>query len=150
MIIIQTTIVRLTEFSSDAVLADEVVKTLFQKLFSLLRLSLANMKRLSQETAGNHDFAHNLSYDSAIFPYLHGLIIGSSLGLWFGVEGRDFDISANADEILQLGINIHPCIRRALQILKLAKKGEENTVHLIVQNCFLLPSSRASQNQSIG
>eukprot|EP00554_Chaetoceros_debilis_P014698 CAMPEP_0194123918 /NCGR_PEP_ID=MMETSP0150-20130528/56526_1 /TAXON_ID=122233 /ORGANISM="Chaetoceros debilis, Strain MM31A-1" /LENGTH=2190 /DNA_ID=CAMNT_0038817389 /DNA_START=149 /DNA_END=6718 /DNA_ORIENTATION=- len=123
LIIIQTTIMRLSEFSSDAVLADEGVKTLFEKMYSLLRLSLADMKRLSLEIEGHHDFAHNLSYDSAIFPYLHGLILGSSLGLWFGVEGKDFVISASADEILQLGINIHPCIRRALQILKLAKKG---------------------------
>ena len=137
---------RLSEFSSDAVLADEGVKTLFEKMYSLLRLSLADMKRLSLEIEGHHDFALNLSYDSAIFPYLHGLILGSSLGLWFGVEEKDFVISASADEILQLGINIHPCIRRALQILKLAKKGRENTIHLIVQNCFLLPSSVASLN----
>ncbi len=139
---------RLSEFSSDAVLTDEGVKELFEKIYSLLHLSLADMKRLSLETEGHHDFTHNLSYDSAVFPYLHGLILGSSLGLWFGVEGKEVDISASADGILQLDINIHPCIRRALQILKLAEKGRENTIHLIIQNCFLLPSSVASLHQN--
>ncbi len=133
-------IIRLLEFPVESVVDKDEIESSFLKIYSSCELILSEMKRLSLDTNKLNEFAHNLTFDSRIFPHFHGLLVGSTVGLWFGIKERNTNIIDSACDVVQSGAIIHPCIKQALKILHTVKKGDTDKKQEIIQSCFLLPS----------
>ncbi len=140
LVMIQMSIIRLLEYPVESVIDDDEIETLFVKIYSSCELVLTEIKHLSLDANKLNDFAHNLTFDSRIFPYFHGLLIGSTVGLWFGIQEKNTNIIDSASVILQSGAIIHPCIKQALGVLEAVKNGDTNVRKEIIQSCFILPS----------
>jgi len=139
LVIIHTTVARLSGFPVDSLCNNEKAMLLFDKLYSICKELLAYMKRLLQETKECPDVAHNLSFEGNIFAVLNGVILGTAFGIWLGIE--DIKVVNEANAILDMQTaTIHPCIAQALRVLTAVKSGDAASRNDIRQSCFLLPS----------
>jgi len=129
--------------TSRATVADGDVRGLLELCSSVLgRLYARELARHSNNSSP--DVAHELTWSSNTFPFIHSLIIGSIAAIYLGAEDSNDVVGDSRRIIMLLGTEresaIHPCVAQALTTLASAQPSDSDTYEALAACCFLLPT----------
>jgi hypothetical protein len=119
---------------------NEVTRRIFNLL--QLRCELILEKILNQTLSYERiDLCHNITWHGNIMPRLQGLILATTIGIFFAVNEND-NCKKLASSLVGLSTwQMHPCIHNSLECLSHASEGDHNTRLEIIRNCFLIPQN---------
>lgn len=142
LVIIHTSIIRLCRYPKTWMDDNTEAEASLLEIQKLCTQTLTAFHQIYIFT-GERDVTHNLSFTGTVFPLVHGLILGSSYGLWMGINDESFGLVTLCKDILEnKNALLHPCFRNALSTLNSIVTGDTQSLERIKSCCFLLPSTR--------
>ena len=139
LVIMQTAIMRLTEFPFAYGHNNECASAHFGTLQALYEMIIGHIIRISETVYQCPDIVHNITFDGNLFASLHGVILGTAFSLWIGLgDERAVDL---AKEVMAMDtVTLHPGISEALQTLIAVREQDTASLKQIREACFLLPA----------